>query len=76
MFLLIWTDKVTEFAGQYDGGLTRLDGEVHLVVYCNLPLRDEGQKGPNELLNSEGFRCSWTCSSADLVSGLCLKDHI
>lgn len=76
MFLLIWTDKVTKFVGQYDGGLTGLDGEAHLVVYCCLPLRDEGQKGPLELLNSEGFRCSWICSSPDLVSGLCLKNYI
>lgn len=44
--LLIWTDKVTKFAGQYNGGLTRLDGDAHLVVHCNLLLRDEGQKGP------------------------------
>lgn len=45
VFLFVWTGKVTKFAGHYDSGLTRLDGEAHLVIYCNLPLRDEGQKG-------------------------------
>lgn len=41
-FLFVWTGKVTKFAGHYDSGLTRLDGEAHLVIYCNLLLRDEG----------------------------------
>lgn len=45
IFLLVGTGKVTKFAGHYDSGLTRLDGEAHLVIYCNLALRDEGQKG-------------------------------
>lgn len=37
-----------------------------MVVYCNFPLRNEGQKRPSELLNSEGFGCSWICSSPRL----------